>query len=125
MQSEYLAHYAKGKEKANHKYISRFYKNGKWYYRYKVTGEGYKEDYARNKLKSEEYGELAKQTTGSNKEDYAKGASYYGRKAAEAEAGYKSSLKGSAESTIKKGQAMIDELLHPKTKVTINSNLKK
>lgn len=115
----------KGGQKKVHKYLSRYFKNGKWFYRYKVTGEGYKEDYAKNKLKSEEAGELAKQTTGENKNSYAKEASYYGRKAAEAEAGYKNSAKSKTDAAIARGQAKIDAVLHPKEKVTVSSNLMK
>lgn len=139
MQSDYIEHMQKGGQKKVHKYLSRYYKNGKWFYRYKVTGQGYKEDYAKNKLKSEQYAETAKSAQGqangteervlpyknpqSVADEYAKGASYYGRKAAEAEAGYKNSVKGKTDSVIAKGQAKIDKILHPVEKVTITSNL--
>lgn len=51
-------------------------------------------------------------------------AAYNGRKAAQAEHDYKTkSLKGVTESAISRGQKKIDEILHPKTKITITSNL--
>ena len=33
-EDNYLAHGAKGRENANHKYIARYWKNGRWYYIY-------------------------------------------------------------------------------------------
>lgn len=139
MQSDYLAHMQKGGQKKIHKYISRYFKNGKWFYRYKVTGEGYKEDAERYKKESESYGKVAKtaQDAANGKienpfttrkpqdiaNDWANGAAYYGRKAAEAESGYKNSLKSKAESTVEKGRKKLDEIFHPEETISVTSNL--
>lgn len=128
-ESNYLEHSAKGTSwtKKGAKYISRIKKNGKWVYQYKITGRGYKAEYAKNKLMSEEDSNLAKETTGSNKNAYAKYAEYEGRKAAEAESNYKTkSLAGITESTIQKGKNKIKDILSSlKTTetVTVTSNL--
>ena len=139
MQSDYIEHMQKGGQKKVHKYLSRYYKNGKWFYRYKVTGEGYKEDAKRYKEEHDMYVGTAREaqdqangkkerTIKSNDPQhvantFAAGSSYYGRKAAESEAGYKKSLKGKAESAIAKGQAKIDKILKSETKITVTSNL--
>ncbi len=139
MQSDYIEHMQKGGQKKVHKYLSRYYKNGKWFYRYKVTGQGYKEDAKRYKEEHDMYVGTAReaQDQANGKKErtiksydpqhvantFAAGSSYYGRKAAESEAGYKKSLKGKTESAIAKGQAKIDKILHPVEKVIITSNL--
>lgn len=38
---EYLVHSLKGTARKVHKYISRTYKKGRWYYEYPITGKGY------------------------------------------------------------------------------------
>lgn len=42
-EEEYLAHGRFGSFRKKHKYIDRIWKNGRWVYRYKITGKGYKD----------------------------------------------------------------------------------
>lgn len=61
-------------------------------------------------------------------DQWADSAAYHGRKAAEAKSNYyNKSLFGKAEKTAKqsisRGQRLIDEILHPKTTVSVTSNL--
>lgn len=61
-------------------------------------------------------------------DQWADSAAYHGRKAAEAKSNYyNKSLFGKVEKTAKssvaRGQRLIDEILHPKTTVSVTSNL--
>lgn len=66
--SKELAHSAKGSGWANHKYIDKFMKNGKWHYVYKLTGNSRNEgngghtlrDYEEEFKKDKEYAQIEK-----------------------------------------------------------------
>ena len=55
--SNYLEHSAKGTtwRKKGAKYLKRVWKNGKWIYEYKITGQGYLKDANRFKEASDRY----------------------------------------------------------------------
>lgn len=129
-----------------HKYISKVGEGANAVYKYaknKVTGEGYKERAASWEASAKDEDERAKYI---KKEIYdpaheegdeewkrlsknvMKGARENALEYRKTAAGYREdyrtkSLKGIAETTIKRGQKKIDEILHPKTKITITSNL--
>lgn len=52
--SEYLEHGRFGSFRKAHKYIDRMWKNGKWFYRYKITGKGYKDRYRKYEKASDD-----------------------------------------------------------------------
>lgn len=136
----------KGGQKKVHKYLSRYYKNGKWFYKYAkdkagevssdvaeiyrrdVTGDEYLNAANAKKENSKNRQELAnlagREGRTAAKNRLLKEAERYGKQAAEQENNYKTkSLKGKAESAIAKGQAKIDKILKSETKTTITSNL--
>lgn len=109
----YLEHSAKGTtwRKKAAKYLSRVWKNGRWVYRYKITGKGYKWDAEANKNKSN-----ARKMSG----DY-RGAERYGRLSAQAQSGYTKSLAAQIEKGTKKINSMLSKLKTTTTrKVTSN-----
>ena len=139
--SYYLEHSAKGSQKKDHKYIDRVWKNGKWFYKYKLTGKGYKDEADKNRIKSDNYSSEARKAqseidrfgpnanrggtlTSGIRDARAKDAAYYGRKAAEAESKYYTqSVAGISEKSVKRGLAAIKDFFTPTTTVRVTSNL--
>lgn len=129
----YLEHSALGSTwKKGTKYLRKVKKNGKWVYEYKITGKGYKREYADNRFKSSASQVNARNSSkGVAKKGYSKEKEYsaqkdaerYGRKAAEAESNYYTkSLAGKIESGKKTISKLLDSLKTTET-VTITSNL--
>lgn len=104
--------------------------NVKKFYNKNITGDEYKgrEWAAKENAKYNQH--LAENAAKEGRTEAAnrglKESERYGRKAAKAEHDYKTkSLKGVTESAISRGQKKIDEILHPKTTISITSNLMK
>lgn len=102
----------------------------KKFYRKHVTGDEYKGREWAAKENSAYDKHLAENAVKEGRMEAAnraiKSSERYGKKAAQAEHDYRTkSLKGITESAISRGQKKIDEILHPKTTITITSNLMK
>lgn len=65
-EEEYLEHSRFGSFRKKHKYIDRIWKNGRWVYRYKITGKGYKDDASKYGLDSA-YSEVNAKSAHNNK----------------------------------------------------------
>lgn len=129
----YLEHSALGTtwKKKGAKYLSRVWKNGKWVYEYKITGNGYLRDAKNYQKRLSNTGKAANKAVQTNDKNLYKAvqkqSNYYVDKQMAAEDNYRTkSFSGIADSVIESGKSAIDSILDalkPQETITISSNL--